>query len=103
MNDLFQGLWLSGVGMAATVVICAAVISLVWLLSRVLKGRPRPARLPLGAEPPEIPMPVLVAAAVAAVMEGRPYQVTWVKEGNSAWIRAGREDLARTEGSFPDE
>ena len=43
--------------------------------------------------------PLLVlAAAVAAVMEGRAHRIVSVRESETSWTQAVREELARTEG-----
>jgi len=98
MEDFLQGLWLSGVGMTATVAICAAVIGLVELIRRVVEGSRRSPAV-AGAEPESAAVPLpMIAAAVAAVLEGRPHQIISIRESDSNWARAGREELARTEG-----
>jgi len=98
MDDFIRGLWLSGVGMAATIVICSAVIGLVWLLRRLVEGMSQRRETGTMADGrPEPPLPML-AGAVAAMMDGQPYRIWSVRESDSSWARAGREDLARTEG-----
>jgi hypothetical protein len=95
MGEFGQGLWLTAVGMAATVAICAAVIGLVRLI-RLLAERAN--RAAPAAEPEDQPPLPVLAAAVAAMLPGRPHRIVSVQAGDSSWNRAGREDLARTEG-----
>lgn len=57
----------------------------------------RPEEEKSGEERALPPLAVL-AAAVAAMLEGRPHRMVSVRESESGWARAVREESGRTEG-----
>ena len=107
MENIHQGLLIAAEGMAATFIICLLVIGLS-ALTRLLAGyHGRSA----GEESPSVDdgERAAVIAAVAAVMDDRPFRLRSMRPAGSSrydsneghggeWERSAREEAARTQG-----
>ena len=100
MEILKQGLLLAAESMAATFVICAAMIGLMALI-RLVASEKSGNQLDKAEDSEE----VAVITAVTAVMGDTPWRVRSIRpvaEDGGVWERSVREELSRTEGGLYD-